>query len=50
VSERDRVLEPTLGTGGLRLEKERTRFGVSTDRLLSSGRRGMKKRNKKDKK
>jgi hypothetical protein len=39
VSERDRVLELTLSTGELRLKKERTRFGVSTDRLLSSGRR-----------
>jgi hypothetical protein len=29
----------TLGTGGLQLKKERTRFGASTDRLLGPGRR-----------
>jgi len=30
---------PTLGTRGFWLKKERTRFGASTDRLPSPGRR-----------
>jgi hypothetical protein len=33
------VQEPTLGTTGLLLKKESTRFGASTDRLPSPGRR-----------
>jgi hypothetical protein len=33
------VHESTFGIGGLRLKKERTRFGASADRLLIPGRR-----------